>query len=115
MIEKNTMAISNEFSALKNRIMAGNEDFKNNYLNFGGQFQPGQIITTISKPNNSGKKPPAHNKAKSQSKPSQLAQFEKNANGQMRSSKMNQDISSTSLPRLTSIDSQMKMESLLQT
>ena len=34
MIEKNTIGITNDFSALKNRIMAGNEDFKNNYLNF---------------------------------------------------------------------------------
>ena len=42
MIEKNTIGITNDFSALKNRIMAGNEDFKNNYLNFQGQGQFGQ-------------------------------------------------------------------------
>ena len=38
MIEKNTIGIKKDFSALKNRILAGNEDFRNNYLNFASQY-----------------------------------------------------------------------------
>ena len=36
MIEKNTIGINHEFSALKNRIKAGNESFRANFLkNYG--------------------------------------------------------------------------------
>ena len=36
MIEKNTIGITHEFSALKNRIKAGNESFRANFLkNYG--------------------------------------------------------------------------------
>ena len=33
MIEKNTIGITNDFSALKNRIVAGNRSFRANFLN----------------------------------------------------------------------------------
>ena len=33
MIEKNTIGINNDFSALKNRIVAGNKQFRDTNLN----------------------------------------------------------------------------------
>lgn len=37
MTEKNTIGITNEFSALKNRIVAGNNSFRRNFLKFSAK------------------------------------------------------------------------------
>ena len=47
MIEKNTFGINHEFSQLKNRIKAGNESFRANFLknyNSGSGSQTGSFV-----------------------------------------------------------------------
>jgi len=64
MIEKNTIGITNDFSALKNRIVAGNKSFRANFLNqaqftvnFGSQTSQGSQIFGLDAMAQAGKPP----------------------------------------------------------
>ena len=58
MIEKNTIGITNDFSALKNRIQANNRNFRANFLNqaqftvnqYSSGMIPGSATLDIPKP-----------------------------------------------------------------